>query len=109
MNKATRLRRMSRTNRMGVEATGKKLLGGKWTRSQEGFFLLALVHDLLPWRDEDRGMTLNEIREALEELGHPISDRQLRYCLSRGADVLQIDIDSQRSEEHTSELQSRGQ
>jgi len=95
MSRANRLGRMSHVNRMGVEVTRKKLLSGKWTKPQEDFFLLALVHDLLPWRDEDCGMTLNEIRAALAELGHPISDRQLRYCLSRGADVLQIDIDSQ--------------
>lgn len=95
MDAADRKDRAARPMRHDIEAMGKTLRNGAWTKSQQDFFTLVLVHDLLPWREEAQGMTLREIRRALAGLGLPLTDRQLRYCLARGADVLLMDIDHQ--------------
>ena len=66
-------------------------------REHEAMLLLVFaMHDLLPWRDEDRGMTLREIREAMAALGHSLTDRQVRFALKQGAEALWMDVDEFR-------------
>lgn len=94
LNDAGGLEHMNAAERRGLEVARRKLLSGQWTKSQKDFFTLALIHDLLPWRDEEPGMTLKALRQAMAALGCPLTDRQLRYCLNRGADVLLLDVDN---------------
>lgn len=76
---------------IGVTSAAMKALN--LAAHQEMLLLIFMMHDLLPWRDEDRGMTLRDIREAMDDLGHPLTDRQVRYCLAQGAEALLMDVD----------------
>lgn len=75
---------------------------------QEMLLMVLTIHDLLPWRDEDRGMTLKQIRASMAALGHHLTDRQVRYCLAQGAETLWMDVDSREGKRQLWKRHHRG-
>ena len=57
----------------------------------EQVMLAFMLHDLLPWEDDEPGLSVPEIRRRLKGLGLALTDRQIQYCLRQSAEVLWMD------------------
>ncbi len=60
-------------------------------RHVEQVMLAFLLHDLLPWEDDEPGLSVPELRRRLERVGLVFTDRQIHYCLRQSAEVLWLD------------------
>lgn len=57
----------------------------------EQVMLAFMLHDLLPWEDDEPGLSVPELRRQLKRLGLLVTDRQIQYCLRQSAEVIWMD------------------